>query len=133
MWTFLNDAYFSIVADRENSNLLLVRSRFRGDIEKYFPKAKVIEMRDADYRFRTFVSRQELKKVLNKVVDDIDYDNFKNSVDETWRHNTYLDVWSVMYSTQNRMYGQRTYKTNKYGEVDWISEYLDKKNYKTKP
>ena len=70
----------SIVENRHNKNELLVRSRVKGDIEKIFPDAEVIENNDADYLFRAFLPRGQVSEAIKKEVDMIDYDNFKDSV-----------------------------------------------------
>ena len=60
MWIFLKDAFFSITRAPEQGNLLLVRARFRGDIERCFPEADVFEDSGTDYRYRTLVPHKQL-------------------------------------------------------------------------
>lgn len=100
MWVFLNDAFLSIVADRDDADRLLVRGRLPGDIERAFPDAQVRETRDADYRFRAFIPRSAVASRLAEAVDRIDYPNFKSSVRQDWRHDLYLSVWQVMARAQ---------------------------------
>ncbi len=96
MWIFLNNSFLSIVYDRNNSENLLVRARIQGDIERVFPKIKAVHSPNADYAFRASIPRAEVSKTIAKQVNSIDYDNFKNSVQEHDRHDAYFDVWSVM-------------------------------------
>lgn len=103
MWIFLNDAALSIVQDRLDARRLLVRARVRGDVERVFPDADVVETPEADYRFRAFVSRAKVKKAAAAMVAAIDYPNFKGSVAELERHDAYMGVWSVMRSLQERL------------------------------
>ena len=51
MWIFLNDAFLSTVADRNDSDSLLVRGRFSADIEQIFPDAEVVETSNATTAF----------------------------------------------------------------------------------
>lgn len=101
MWIFLNDAFLSIVADR-NSERLLVRARLKGDIERTFPGSTVVEDAGTDYRFRTWLDRKTVTDVLHNKVEEINYPNFKGSVRDDTRHTTYMDVWNVMHKAQER-------------------------------
>lgn len=101
MWVFLNDAFLSIVAD-PHSDKLLVRARLPGDIEQTFPEAEVIEGAGTDYRFRAWINREAVADTLHQQVLRIDYNNFKASVKDHSRHDTYMDVWEVMYRAQKQ-------------------------------
>ncbi len=81
MWLFTNRAFFSIVKHSEKPGVLLVRSRFPGHIEKVFPKAHITEFSGTDYQYRTELNQMEVSRVIAKLVSQIDYDNFKNSLD----------------------------------------------------
>jgi hypothetical protein len=96
MWVFLNNAMLSIVAERSNPGVLLVRARSAGDIEQVFPDAEVSETPTADYRFRAEVPTETVAEALATQVRGIDYPNFKSTIRETGRLHAYHDVWSVM-------------------------------------
>ena len=98
----MNNAFLSIVADRNNPDRLLVRSRFRDDINAIFPGAAVMETPDADYRFRAFLPRSLVSSRLLDVVGNIDYPNFKDSVFEDWRHDLYFKIWRILYDAQKK-------------------------------
>lgn len=102
MWLFLNDAYLSIVADRDDATRLLVRARFKGDLERVFGRVAVQETPTADYRFRAFVPRAAVAERIAKAVDSIAAPNFKASVKEDWRHDVYLKVWSTLKAAQDQ-------------------------------
>lgn len=105
MWIFLKDSFLSIVADRDRPERLLVRARFRGDLEQVFPGLKnVTELptSGADYRFRVSLRRDLVAQVLAELTEAVDYPNFKNAVQEDWRHQAYLGVWSRMLAEQER-------------------------------
>jgi hypothetical protein len=109
MWIVMNDSYISAVQDRNNKMNLVVRARVREDLENAFPSLKqdIIESTDSDYRFRLFMTKQFLCGVMNTKIMNIDYDNFKNSVKQNWRHDAYLAIWSVMYKVQKTLYWGR--------------------------
>lgn len=97
MWIMMNDAFVSIVADRESRSFLRVRARLEGDIERVFPGAEVQDRgQRADYRFLALVPRADVARVVAQRILDVGYDNFKSSVPERDRHDAYLSVWSVM-------------------------------------
>lgn len=96
MWVYLNHAFLSIVAHRDDGDVLLVRARRAGDIERVFPTAEVKETPAADYRFRAALPRPVVADALAGAVAEIGYPNFKASVAERDRHNAYLGCWAVM-------------------------------------
>jgi hypothetical protein len=79
---------------------LLVRARVKGDIERVFPKARVKETPNRDYRFRSLIPRKIIASVMAEEVMNIDYCNFKSSVREGDRHDAYLRCWSAMNALQ---------------------------------
>ena len=81
MWLFTHKGFLSIVRHTNKPNILIVRSRFRGHIEKMFPSARVLEDANRDYRFRVELPIREVSKVIARLVSEINYDNFKNSLD----------------------------------------------------
>lgn len=102
MWVYLNNAFLSIVAHRAKPDILLVRARLKGDIERVFPKAEITESARSDYRFRAEVKRKEAGKVLGEIAAGLKYDNFKHSVDEPDRHDAYVKAWQAMATLQRR-------------------------------
>lgn len=99
MWIFLNNAFLSIVIDRQsNEGNLLVRARRKGDIEAVFPRAKVTVNAKRDYRFRASIRRQDVASAIADSICGISYDNFKDSIPKKdhERHTAYLRVWSTM-------------------------------------
>jgi hypothetical protein len=93
MWICLNNAFLSIVTCPDKPRSLLVRARFKGDLERVFPAAEVTETRDRDYRYRAVIGRMKVAAVIGASIASIDYGNFKDSVEEDWRHSLYLDLW----------------------------------------
>ena len=103
MWIFLADAFFAITKAPEQGNLLLVRARFRGDIERCFPEADVLEDAGTDYRFRALVAHEQLLEALQAKIREIDYENFSGSVlsNEKLRGATYKSVLQALRNSQS--------------------------------
>jgi len=102
MWIFAREGFLSIVQHRDHEELLVVRGRFRGGIEALFPDAEVEETPKADYRYRTIVQKGAAARRIAEAVLGIDYENFKGSLDDLARHDTYTDVWAVMLRAQEQ-------------------------------
>ena len=106
MWIFCRSPYdgqhvfLSAVSDRDDPERLLVRARFRGDLEAMFPEAEVHEDVGTDYRFRAWVDRVEVVQMIADAATEIDYTNFKSTVAEPWREQAYFDVWAALVRAQ---------------------------------
>jgi hypothetical protein len=103
MWIFTNRAFLSIVKHTDKPNVLVVRSRFPNHIQTIFPKAHVTENVGTDYRYRAELNPEEVSKAITRLVSEIDYDNFKNSLniyDEK-----YLDCCLDVYNSVARISG----------------------------
>lgn len=96
MWVCLNDAFLSIVYKDGQENELCVRARHPEHIQRVFPLAKVIETKDGDYHYRSFIDRDEVIEVVSERFKQLAYSNFKRSVKEIELHNAYCEVWATM-------------------------------------
>ena len=102
MWLCLNDAFLSIVQKDFPAGSLLVRARRPGDIEKVFGRdVKVKRSTDSDYLFRAIVPIGQVKMAMERAVENISYENFKDSVKDHTLHLAYARVWSTMAGLQN--------------------------------
>jgi len=99
MWIGLNDGWLSIVENYNDKNTLLVRARKLEHLLKAFPMCEYWRDLDADYPFRAYIPRKVVAKVIAKRIEDINYPNFKNSVEEDKLHSAYNEVWQTMYFT----------------------------------
>jgi hypothetical protein len=97
MWIALSNGWLSIVSHREQSEMLLVRARKHAHTRCYFPKAEIYTFADADYPFRADIMRTEVGEMISNYATEIQYDNFKDSVDEYDLANSLGNVWHVMY------------------------------------
>jgi len=101
MWIFLSGSFLSIVDKGDKSGkTVLVRARQKGDIENVFSSASVVEGGGTDYQYRARIDREEVALRMADEVRGITYPNFKSTVKERDRHNTYMKVWDVMYRYQ---------------------------------
>ena len=100
MWLFKNRSFVSIVQNRDDPETLLVRARVAGHIQQAFPEAKVFTDPNADYLYRAFIGRKAVAQAVAASIEDIDYDNFKDSVDDDQLHVAYMKVWSTMEKLQ---------------------------------
>ena len=93
MWIFTKAGLLSVVQNRADKNMLLIRARqphhitdnFEGSIPQYTP--------DADYRYRIHLSKSAFAKHLTKWVSEIDYPNFKDAANPELS-GVYLRIWS---------------------------------------
>lgn len=123
MWVFLNDAFYSIVDYSNGAGPnLMVRARFKGDIKRTFPDVEEIHLLGRDYAYRASIPRERVAKAIHDAVMDINYSNFKDSVQEDWRHDTYADVWTVMYGEQRKQTKPTYHPLENVGN-GWIGKY----------
>lgn len=99
MWICDNRGFLSIVENRNDSDTLLVRARAREHLYNIFPDCKLFTDADADYPFRAYVKRTTVAEVIAKRLTTIDYDNFKDSVDDEVLSQAYSDVWREMWGS----------------------------------
>jgi hypothetical protein len=82
--------------------IAVIASRVRGDIERLWPTAKVVEDEGTDYAFRARMSPKAVSKVLAEEVTGINYDNYKHST-ETRRMPFYMICWGAMVQMQEAL------------------------------
>lgn len=103
MWVFTNNAFVSIVAHRDKPGTLLVRGRFKGDVDRFIGKACEVETPDADYRFRAEASFTDVAAQMQLEVWSIGYPNFKDSIKQDWRKRLAMSVWVILAEAQRAM------------------------------
>lgn len=104
MWLFSKHGFVSAVRNRYDNSLIHIRSYFKGDLERILARSgihkPVIETPEGDYYYRTDVTNDEWVKILIKESESIDYDNFKNAIDEQGykddRFSTYMEVHTTL-------------------------------------
>ena len=101
MWVFVNDSFVSIVEHDSDATLLQVRARRKVDIKNFLGKeiipTEIIETPSADYSFRVFLPRFEVARIVSNKIAQIDYGNFKNSIEDDALHDMAAEVWQSGY------------------------------------
>jgi 8-oxo-dGTP pyrophosphatase MutT (NUDIX family) len=102
--------FFSIVCKPgdEEQGTLTVRSRVKSDLEalgkNFLPSlGAIVEGAGTDYRYRAKAQRDDIGKALTLMVQQLDYENFKNEVAHRqgkYRASVYGKVWEVLYNLQ---------------------------------
>jgi len=95
MWICLNNAFVSIVEDHRDCQYVYVRGRRESDVKNFlgYFKTEVVQTDTRDYRFRAYIPKYELVKILAECVQRIDYTNFKSSVKDNDLEKMYTEVW----------------------------------------
>lgn len=111
MWLITPIGFFSIVRKPEDTNAgtLTLRARAKDDLmalrHKYLPELGEIQKGGGtDYPYRARAKKADVAAVMARLVDDIDYDNFKNVVHErqgSTRAHLYGKVWEVLYKIRS--------------------------------
>lgn len=107
MWIATNFGWFSVVEDRNDSDMVFIRGRsieHMDHLTDYTDKIidrniELIEMISADYRYRIHISKEEFKSLMALVIDDINYDNFKNSIKSPKYKHALMGVWRIISDT----------------------------------
>jgi hypothetical protein len=74
----------------------------KGDIEHYFPGARVIRTDDA-YLYRTMLLKHRVAARLFDMAFEIDDDKFKPAVEDKRRTAYYFSVWDTGYLMQEEL------------------------------
>lgn len=118
MWIFCKHGFFSAVENWHDRREVLVRARFRGDLEKLLERFvwhehdsemeqldggggnkarfKVTSTPDADYAYRVSLPKRMWADIVQNIAGEIDYQNFKDSVHEggnSARDAAYMGCW----------------------------------------
>ncbi len=81
MWLFTPRGFVSAVADADNPDVILVRSRFRGHLQEIFGRPlRVQRTPEADYLFRARIPRMRFEAKLAELARQVDYRNFKAAI-----------------------------------------------------
>jgi hypothetical protein len=102
MWLMQNDGFISAVLDPSDptGQKLIIRARMQEHLENQFPNKEIIKNAGTDYKYRIFITKQELADLMVERIMDINYTNFKNSVGDDRLHDMYADIWTVGYRYQ---------------------------------
>jgi hypothetical protein len=100
MWFCFNNGFVSAVEHRDDKNTLVVRARRREHLEDNFPNRKIVVGGSTDYKYRIFISKKDFAEIIKDRIMNINYDNFKNSVEDDDLHELYNGFWLLHYRFQ---------------------------------
>jgi hypothetical protein len=109
MWIFSKDGFLSAVRNINGDNTIVVRARRKDHLKALVSKLdRSVDIRctgGTDYRYCIFLSGDEYSTLLSKLGDEIDYTNFKRSVQEAGADFQYCNalfyVWAAMKEIQD--------------------------------
>jgi len=98
MWVCLNNGFVSIVEDWEDPTKVYVRARVEKHLHAFMVHSEVqrtiAHTPNNDYEFRIHMTKEEAAATVSKHLMNIDYTNFKNSVEDSDLHYMYNEVWA---------------------------------------
>jgi hypothetical protein len=109
MWMIGLEGFYSVVQHRKKKNHVLVRARVRQDLvrlKRFIPGMKIQRTYRADYPFRALVTKKQLANAAQRMVLEIDYDNFKSAVTKKFGHersDVYMRIWSALHGLHATM------------------------------
>lgn len=107
MWLFTKSGFYSAVQHYDNPDIIHVRARFKGDLERLWNRylegePKVIHTPRNDYPYRMDITRTNWAIILREEAEKIDYENFKDAAhDGTSRDAAYMGCWSALRRSQD--------------------------------
>lgn len=101
MWICKNDGFVSIVENSNDKNTLMVRARREEDLINVIGEQhEIVITPKNDYRYRAFISKHEVARIISNHIININYPNFKNSVSDSDLHKLYGNFWYQHYKYQ---------------------------------
>jgi hypothetical protein len=96
--------FYSVVRT-EDGKLYKIRSRAKKDLLNLFDDSLIIEVADADYRYRVIADQLQFEKFMLHL-QDIEYGNFKSHIytlpEQKDKIPYYGKIWQVMYDYQEK-------------------------------
>lgn len=115
MWIFSQNEFLSVVRHRDDKSLLMIRFRSEEQAEACTLPGEVIITPEADYIARKVVHEVDFKEWMKQQIDDLQYDNYKNSTYSTPMHDMPLmQIWSHCYQFQQSKHPRRN------AEEQWL-------------
>lgn len=107
MWVFTKLGFFSVVQDRDDDARVLVRGRSEHEMLDVYREAQLLDQLafieydhagDADYPYRVFMWKSTWAQIMDKLVFQIDYDNFKAEMQDIGedKHKVLTNVWAIV-------------------------------------
>lgn len=105
MWIYTQHGIASIVEDKNDTDVMWVRTRNKLDLDTLrnltpaLQNRKIRQWKNRDYEWRIKTTRAEFADLMGAVVTNLDYDNFKNRAHHTIPHNS-----RALYGVYNATY-----------------------------
>ena len=106
MWIFTTFGFFSVVQKQPGDKFPTVRARDPEDLNRLrerLPELGPTQLEGGDYCCRAKVPRAAFAAGMATIASGINYDNFKDAVEESMgrhRASIYHDVWTAAYQIQ---------------------------------
>jgi hypothetical protein len=106
VWVLTPRGFYSVVANLDDPETVLVRARAREDLDELADVLGTLFIRetpDGDYRWRAVVTRRAWTGALILMAAEIDYPNFKAEVGRRQGHgraSVYAEVWATLRGLQ---------------------------------
>jgi len=104
MWICLNNGFLSAVEDTKDNQYLYVRARNIDHLKDNFPDNKIIFLEERDYAYRIHITKKDFADMISSKITNIDYPNFKDSVNDESLYTAYSNMWYVMFMYQAGYY-----------------------------
>lgn len=83
MWLYTHKGFLSIVQDFRDENQVVVRGKFKEDINAYFPHALVEIDTSIDYKFRAYLPKEVVAERLQRyLLNELNVRRFRRTDEE---------------------------------------------------
>ena len=104
MWVFSTRGFVSVVQHNSMPDYFQVKARVPDPLEKLWPEHQIQVIEWADYRYRINVRKEDALPVIIRMVESVDYTNFKHEcVEIPEYHRSLARIWNEMYNYQATM------------------------------
>jgi len=126
MWIFTNNEFLSAVRHRDMPDHLMIRYRNREQAQACTIPGEVTITQMADYIARKTVSETDFTNWMVDKIQELQYDNYKDSTKQTMMHEAPLmDVWQTMHQWQTKEeHGDNAYN-NHPSSAFWNDYHID--------
>lgn len=116
MWLFTNHGFYSIVKILDtNPEEFWIRSRRKEHLTTYFSEERIICTHATDYQYRVTINKEELIDIFSHLPQEIDYTNFKDSIQDKElkdaAHYVWHDIYGVLDERKGTMGFSQTQRT----------------------
>jgi len=93
MWIFMKNSFVSVVQHRKYPDVVIVRARRKEHLEAL--GFQPVRTKNADYLWRSLITKALFYRQLELAVKAIDYPNFKNA--SKLDHELLMRIWELVY------------------------------------